>query len=293
MRTKKSDSEHKLDEIEKERSMKVYKADELLQKARFNLSLTEQRIILYSISKIKPTDNVFQEYVFELKHFYSLCGINGKESYNEIKKTLEELRKKTWWITMEDPHSPGTECESLVNWFTVLRTNKSTGKVTVKFHDDMFPYLLELSRRMEEERHYFTAYEFRYVLPMKSTYSIRLYELLKSYQKNNQEWWFKLEKLKHILDCENYKRYADFRRYVLEPAVREINQYSDLNIGYEIEKDGKKIDIITFYMTEKDNLNKIQAQKTGLTELDGNIHYWDINGQMSFDEDGKEKKKKK
>lgn len=289
MSARKTAAERKLDEINKERSMKVYKADELLQKARFTLSLTEQRIILYTISKIKPTDIKFQEYVFELKDFYSVCGVNGNDSYSIIKKTMNELKNKSWWITMEDPHALGTECESCVNWFTVLRTNKRTGKFTVMFHPDMVPFLLELSQRMEDEQKYYTAYDFRYILPMKSTYSIRLYELLKSYQKNNREWWFKLDKLKHILDCESYKNFKDFRIRVLEPAVKEINLYSDLHIGYETEKDGKKIDILTFYMTEKDIASKIQAQKTGLTELEGNIHYWDINGQTSLDEDQNKK----
>ena len=265
-----------LDSIEKERSLKVYKADDLLQKARFTLSLNEQRIILYSISKIKPTDTVFQEYIFELKDFYSVCGINSKDSYNEIKKILADLRKKTWWITIEDPNAPGIECESLVNWFTVLRTNKTNGRVTIKFHDDMFPYLLELSRQYhEDEQRFFTGYEFRYVLPMKSTYSIRLYELLKSYQKNNKTWWFKVQKLKHILDCDNYINFKDFRRRVIEPAIKEINEFSDLNIYYETEKDGNKIDVVNFFMSEKSKGDKIKAHNNGLTELDGNIHYWD------------------
>ena len=62
----------KIGKIEKERNMKVYKADELLQKARFTLTITEQRLILYAITKIKPTDTAFTEYEFNLKDFYSV-----------------------------------------------------------------------------------------------------------------------------------------------------------------------------------------------------------------------------
>lgn len=278
-------TERQLDTVNRERSAKIYKADELLQKGRFSLSLTEQRIILYTISKIKPTDEKFQEYVFDLKDFYNICGIKEKDSYNEIKKIMGELRRKSWWIFMEDPNAPGTECESLVNWFTILRTNRNTGKFTIMFHPDMMPYLLKLARQREKGKGYFTQYEFRYVLPMRSQYSIRMYELLKSYQKNNQEWWFKLDKLKRILDCENYKRFADFRRYVIEPAVREINKFSDLNINYKTEKDGKHVDEITFFLTEKNIDEKLEAQKAGLTELDGKIHWWDsdtLPGQTNF-----------
>ena len=267
-------SARQLDAIEKERSMRVYKADELLQKARFTLSLNEQRLILYAISKIKPTDTAFQEYIFDLKDFYAVCGMSGNDSYTKIKEQCKALSDKSWWLTVYD--DKGEEWESVVRWFNTLRTNKKNGIVTIKFHEDMFPYLLELSRQREEdEQRFYTGYEFRYVLPMKSTYSIRLYELLKSYQKNNKTWWFKLDKLKHILDCEFYSRYADFRRFVIEPAIKEINDFSDLNIDYETEKDGKKIDVIEFFMSEKTKADKINAHKNGLTELDGNIHYWD------------------
>ena len=267
-------SARQLDAIEKERSMRVYKADELLQKARFTLSLNEQRLILYAISKIKPTDTAFQEYIFDLKDFYAVCGMTGNDSYTKIKEQCKALSDKSWWLTVYD--DKGEEWESVVRWFNTLRTNKKNGIVTIKFHEDMFPYLLELSRQREEdEQRFYTGYEFRYVLPMKSTYSIRLYELLKSYQKNNKTWWFKLDKLKHILDCEFYSRYADFRRRVLDPAIKEINDFSDLNIYYETEKDGKKFDVIEFFMSEKTKGDKVNAHKNGLTELDGNIHYWD------------------
>ncbi len=258
---------NKIEKIEKEREMKVYKADELLQKARFTLTLTEQRLILYAITKIKPTDTAFTEYEFNLKDFYSVCGISGKESYTEIKKQCISLKSKAWWITVLDEN--GSEWESAVTWFNTLRTNKKSGKIRIKFHEDMMPYLLELSKQYGETGSYFTSYDLKYILPMKSTYSIRIYELLKSYQKNNKSWWFKLDKLKHILNCENYKRYPDFRRFVLEPAIKEINKFTDLSIEYSTVKDGNKIDEITFMMNEKDYLEKMKAKSLCSDELNG------------------------
>ncbi|HCC36643.1 MAG TPA: hypothetical protein DEQ14_02965 [Treponema sp.] len=264
-----------LDKVDKARSMKIYQADTLLQKGRFELSLTEQRLILYAISQIKPTDTKFQEYTLKIRDFFDICGIKELDSYTAIKKILQEMRKKVWWILMEDPNEPGTECESLVSWFEIIRTNKKSGKFTIAFHPDMMPYLLELARQREEGGGYYTQYTFRYVLPMKSQYAVRLYELLKSYQKNNREWWFKVDDLKRLLDCQNYKGFKDFRVNALEPAVKEINEFSDINIYYETEKDGKRIDVITFHMIEKTLDERLESQKKGLTVLDGKIHYWD------------------
>lgn len=261
--------------INKAREMKIYQADSLLQKGRFELTLTEQRLILYAISKIKPTDTKFQEYTLRIKEFYDICGIRELDSYTAIKKVLLEMRKKVWWILMEDPNAPGTECESLVSWFEIVRTNKNSGNFTIAFHPDMMPYLLELARQREEGGGFYTQYTFFYVLPMKSQYAVRLYELLKSYQKNNTEWWFVIDELKRLLDCQNYKGFKDFRVNVLEPAMREINEFSDLKIRYETEKDGRRIAIVTFLMAEKNVDERIEAQKKGLTALDGSIHWWD------------------
>jgi plasmid replication initiation protein len=280
--------------VESARKAPVYQADTLLQKGRFELTLTEQRLILYAISKIKSTDTKREEYTFKLKDFYDICGIREKDDYTAIKKTLIEMRKKVWWIVMEDPHEPGTECESAVSWFEIIRTNKKSGKVTIAFHFDMMPYLLELAKQREEGKGYYTKYTFQYILPMRSQYSVRLYELLKSYQKNNMTWWFKLEDLKRLLNCQSYKTFKDFRVRVLDIALREINEYSDLKIKYTTEKDGKRISEVMFYMAEKNAQERIETEKKGLTALDGKVHYWDYEpmpGQMDLFGNGAKEKK--
>lgn len=245
-----------LKEIQKQktrqaRAMEVYKRDDMLQKARFNLSVNEQRVILYAVSQIKPNDTAFQEYHFELSDFYALCGIK-KDTYTELKKSLKKLSDKSWWALIDDK---GTE--SLLRWFTTLKISENSGEVVVKFHEDMFPFLLELQKQQKEKRLYYTGYELRYILPMQSKYGIRLYEVLKSYQKNNQEWYFETDKIMHLLDCDKYiGRYPDFNRRALKPAFEDINRYTDLKIEMETETKGKKVTYVRFYMYEKSDLDK-------------------------------------
>lgn len=263
---------NELSRIEREREAKIYKADELMQKARFSLSLTEQRLILYAISKIQPNHDASEIYKIDMGDFFKVCGISDNESYTRTKDHLKRLADKSWWLKQD-------RSESLVRWFSVVRIFEQSGVIHLKFHEDMFPYLFELARRMRENGRTYTSYEFRYVLPMRSTYSIRLYELLKSYQKNNQRWFFNLNQLKNLLDCENYGRYPDFRRFVLEPAVNEINKFTDIKISAEPIKQGRKVESIEFAMLDKDFAELLKANQVGLTELDGNIHYWDIKNK--------------
>lgn len=251
--------------VQSGREMEVFKANDMIQKGRHELSLQEQRCVLYAISKIKPEDTVFQEYTFELADFYRLCGLQ-KESYTELKAILIGLKQKTWWV------ETAPDVESTVSWFNKVRTNKKSGTVTVRFDDDMMPYLLELTKQDK----FYTHYQLKYILPMKSQYAIRLYEILKSYQRNNIEWFFEVDKLKKQLNCENYKNFADFNRRVLEPAVAEINEFTDIKIAWDTVKEGRKVARVVFYMTGKKKGELLEADRAISDTLDGQIDILDL-----------------
>lgn len=259
-------SERQQMKVDAEREMAIYKRDDMIQKARFSLTVQEQRTILYAISKIKPEDTYLTEYTFDIKEFYDVIGWE-KESYTEFKAMLKGLTDKSWWATIDDK---GTE--SVLRWFTTARSNKRSGKVTVEFHKDMMPYLLQLA----DQGVFYTSYNLQYVLPMQSQYSPRLYELLKSYQKNNREWFFETEELKRLLDCQTYDRWPDFRRRVLEPAVEEINKYTDINIAYDTEKEGRRVARVIFYMAHKSKEALIAAKIEGSNAMDGQMDIFEV-----------------
>jgi len=262
-----------LDKIQTGREKVVYKSNEMAQRARYDLSITEQRIIHYAISKINPKDTAFTEYTLELNELYDLCCLKD-ESYTKFKKIIEKLDDKSWWLTTIDPKD-GKIWESRVRWFNTFRMHKGSGKVKIEFHKDMFPYLLDLYNQYEQYGKYYVSYKFKFILPMTRRYSIRLYELLKSYS-NNCEWFFELDKLKHWLDSDNYTNFKDFRVRVLEPAIEEINKYTDILVSYEARKDGKKVSKIAFYINKKDKIQEMYAHQAGLTKLEGDVHYWDV-----------------
>lgn len=224
------------------RNYKVVKSNDLIQKSRFNLSLQEQKIILYLISKVKPEDTELKEYIFEIRDFCKICGLemDSGKNYKDIKQTLKSLRDKSIWITLEDGS------ETTLSWIDKITINKNSGSIKIKIDDMMKPYLIHLQK-------HFTSYELLYTLAMRSQYSIRLYEILKSYayQKNKI---FDIEDLKRTLSAENYIRFPDFKRYVLDIAIREINELSDLTIGYELTKESRRYAKINFSIQIKKNM---------------------------------------
>lgn len=262
----------KQDQATAERCLEVYKRNDMIQKARFTLSVQEQRAVLYAISKIKPDDTYLKEYEFDIKDFYRVIGWS-KQSYTEFKALMLELRNKGWYATLPD----GSEAS--VAWFSKVRPNKKSGKVIIKFDEDMMPYLVQLATGSE----FYTKYQLQYVLAMSSQYSPRLYEILKSYQYNNRQWFFDIDELKHLLDCKNYTNFNDFKRFALDPAVKEINKYTDIAICYSLTKNGRKVIKVNFQMARKTSSELIKTQREIAEEL----------GQLSIDDMLEELEKEK
>ena len=234
-------------EISVLRDYRVVKSNDLIQKSRFELSLQEQKIILYLISKIKPNDKEFEEYEFEIRKFCRLCGIdydNGK-NYKNVKETIKKLSDKSLWVKLD------TGKQVLLRWINEASIDEKTGVIKLRLHNVMKPYLMELKSR-------FTQYELVYTLGMKSRYAIRLYELLKSYEHRGR-WVVEIENLKKLLSAEIYERYVDFRRKVLEIALREINELSDIYAAYEVIKSGRKYVKIEFEVRVKGSQEQTTA----------------------------------
>ena len=125
-------------EIKQQREYKVVKANEIIQKARYTLNITELKMLAYIISKIKPGDTELHEYAFSVKEFCQVCGIDYRNGWNyqNIKKQLKGLRDKSFWVMDENGH------EVLVGWLQKARVSTGSGVIKVKLDEDMHKYLL-------------------------------------------------------------------------------------------------------------------------------------------------------
>lgn len=246
-------------EIDIKRDYKVVKSNAIIQKARYDLNLQELKIMSYCFSMIKPNDTIEQEYVFSILDYCKVCGIDYKNGwhYKEVKSTLKGLRDKSFWITNPDGS------ETTVGWLGKVTINRGSGKIKIKFDEDMQQYIMGLFEN-------FTQYELLSTLPMRSQYSFRIYELLKSYAWTKKHT-FDIEEMKRQLAAEHYINFKDFRKKVIEIAVKEINDYTDLAISYEPIKKGTKVIQITFYIKQKDMWGRYASYGRAKNRLDGQM----------------------
>ena len=249
-------TETELNEISKKRSYSIIKSNDIIQKARYDLNVRELKVMSYIFSQIKPTDKINQEYVFTINDYCSVCGIDKSNggNYKDVRQALKTLRDKSFWVTL-----PSGE-ETTVGWLAKVTMSKKSGEVKVKLDEDIQKYIIGIFNS-------YTQYELLSTLPMQSQYSIRIYELLKSYafQKKHR---FLVDDLKKQLAAEIYVNFKDFRRRVLEVAEREINQFTDLNVSWDTETKGRKVIAVTFTIKQLDSWGKLESSQRAIQALD-------------------------
>lgn len=252
-------------EISKQRSYSVVKSNEIIQKARYDLTISELKTLAYIFSKIKPNDKEIQDYTFSVKEYCQVCGIDYKNgnNYINIKKNLKSLRDKSFWLIDEKGN------EVLVGWLSKARINKGSGKITVRLDDDIQKYVIGLFDN-------YTQYELLSTLPMKSNYSFRIYELLKSYAFTKHHT-FDIDELKTMLSATNYVNFKDFRKYVLEVATKEINLYTDIEISWQPIKNGKKVVQVYFNIKQRDTWARYEASIAASEQIEGQISIFDYD----------------
>lgn len=247
-------------EISIERDYKIVKANEIIQKARFELNLLEQKTFCYAVSKIKPNDAINQEYTISINDYCDVCGIsrNSGKTIHDVKNAFKTLRDKSFYLLNENGDFV------LIGWLSKVRISPKCGKITFKFDEDLQKYLIGLENN-------YTQYSLLCVLPMRSSYSIRLYEILKSYIGLKQHVKvFEIEDLKMRL-CAPYERYPDFRRKVLEYATREINLYTDIEASWQPIFKGRRVEKIQFHISKRNTLEAIENQYRATSMLDGQL----------------------
>ena len=126
------------------------------------------------------------------------------------------------------------------------------------------PYLLQLNA-------WFTQYQLKNILAMKSFYSIRLYELLKltigEDRKKKMEYTFSIQALREYLECENkFKQIIELKKKVLDIAIRDISEYSEYNCTYECKKTSRSITDIIFYLELKEQKQEKEEEGAGEKE---------------------------
>jgi len=205
--------------------------------ARYALTKNEIDIVLVLLTAIHQEDKDFKTYEFTMSELESRTDRQWNSA--QLKATIKGLMSKP----LELPKENGKGW-AIVNWFTYFSYDDD-GIISCRFEKALKPYLIDIQGRM-------ILGDVRHLLPMKSSYSKRVYLLLKEYAKFGVRK-FAVEELMDILKVpKSLLRYSQFKQKVLDRAKQDINKFTDLKVSFDEKKIRRKVTEITFHIKKND-----------------------------------------
>lgn len=257
-------------QLEKAREQWVYKHNALIQNVRFDLSAMEQKIVLFLCSKIGRDTERLEWINFKIDDFCEIIGIDkdimksGNTMRSYVKNTVKAMADKSFWIKGEG------DTDRLCRWIINADINWKNKVMMIRLDEKLSPYLIQL------QSNYF-QYQLYWVLEAESKYTIPLYELFKSEMWHKVKMLFEVEELKIKLCVDKKKSYAgnrtgNFIIKCIEPAIKEINELTDIKVTYKKCKQGKTITHLQFLVRQKNSKEETLAKVANEKKRGGQIH---------------------
>lgn len=217
----------------------IYQSNKLIE-ASYSFTVLEQKLIRLLASMIKKDDDDFKEYKFKAIDLSKILNISQKNIYMELDKITDKLMVR--YIKIKDDDDKKFKKRHLIKI-----ADFENGILTMKIDEDMKDFYLNLK--------WYTKYQLKNIMQFKSTYSFRLYELLKQYEKIGIRS-ITVDDFRCVLDIDDkqYPKYANLKQKVISVAVNEINSKTDLYIEYEEIKEIRKIAALKFYIKHNENV---------------------------------------
>ncbi len=220
---------------------RAYQAN-VLVRAPLKLTHIESRIFALALGCIHQGQTELPSIVIPLGRV--LPHKKGGSVYETIRDACKSLMSKVVTIESQRGNKKRFTAYSIISYIDI---NEGSGLLTGNFAQEIKPFLLQLAE-------HYTHVEIETLLRLRSAHAHRLYWLLKSWDDVGQwEVPFDLFR-KQVLGDDNdttYTLFYDFKRYVLEPSIRELHSLGWL-VTYKPVKEGKKVQSIRFTIPKQD-----------------------------------------
>lgn len=239
----------------KGKNMLVVK-DNALINASYNLDLVEQRLILLAIIEARESGrgiNANDALSVHASSYTQNFGGEKQAAYKALKTACYDLFARQFSYYTKNQNGNAQTHRS--RWVSEIIYVENEATVKLIFAPAVVPLITCLEKQ-------FSAYELKQVGNLTSKYATRLYELLIAWKSVGKMPTIAVEELRSKLglDVLEYKAMSDFKKYVLDSAIKQINKHTDLIVKYDQEKKGVRISAFTFRFKIKDD-KKEQPQR--------------------------------
>ena len=221
--------------------------DNALINASYNLDLVEQRLILLAIIEARENGqgiNANDPLTIHAESYIHQFGVHRNTAYQALKDACDDLFARQFSYQFKNERGNIEHVKS--RWVSEVRYVDADAVVKLIFA----PAVVPLITRLEER---FTKYDIDQISGLSSAYSVRLYELLIQWRSTGKTPVIELADFRKrigVLDTE-YNRMAQLKERVLELAIKQINEHTDIIVTYKQHKAGRVITGFSFAFTQK------------------------------------------
>jgi len=241
----------------------VVKSNDVIE-ASYNLDAIEYHVLHACIAQIDSMANLQKDAKFELhvQDYAKLTGTSTNKAYACLKEAALKLFERKVYICVDQKKGGFL----VTRWISGIRYVQAKGKIILTFAPDILPYLSQLESN-------FTKYELQNVSKMRSIYAIRLYEWLIQWR-TSKRLEVSLDDYRYRLRIvDKYSNIKDLKLKTLKPALKGINDTSDITVHFDQKKSGRIVTHFIFTWTYKQQKpNKKIAKKPRTPEEYAKLH---------------------
>ena len=226
--------------------------DNALIDASYNLDLVEQRLILLAIVEARQSGkgiNANDPLTVHAESYINQFNVHRNTAYQALKDACKDLFARQF--SYQEISAKGNTINKMSRWVSEVGYIDNEAVVQLIFA----PAIVPLITRLEKQ---FTKYELQQISNLNSAYAVRLYEILIAWRTTGKTPILLLEEFRKkmgVLDTE-YIRSDNFKKWVIELPIKQINEHTDISVKYEQHKTGRSISGFSFTFKQK----KLNAQ---------------------------------
>ena len=213
----------------------------------FSLTTIEFRVLIALASQVPRYENDKRYYSIKITELGKLMKLNQKNQYAQIETACRGLPNKS--INVECGRGRKKKSWLSVAWFDFIAYTE--GLIAFRFAQGIQPYLTYV-------RGAYVDIPTQLLMDFGSFYGIRLfllarqwYEIARRNGKISAVRKISIEEIKNLFVLEGkYKSSADLVRYVIEPAIKEVEKLTSLRISFTTQKTKTKITDIIITVSE-------------------------------------------
>jgi plasmid replication initiation protein len=208
--------------------------------ARYSLSSAQNSFMDIFLTEIDDKDSNKLNYTLELKKYAHIFPKGKvKNIYRDLSEAVRTFEGKGFYV-----YSEKEQDYVWWTWFSKITYSYGKGMIEVEIGKSFKDILIEMKRG--------SFYNIKYSAHLNNEYSKRIYYMLKQFEDTG--WRVdNVDEMRRKFECpESYNKYGLFRTKVLDVAVKEINEQTDILVEYEEIKQKNKVVMIKFYIKKKE-----------------------------------------